>query len=78
MITGDRPLPARGRTHDHERMADAVTWERFVAACQADPELGPYMSTVLGLAAAVLGDPGKNLQVLGRIAGHLANAKEFP
>lgn len=57
-------------------VAAPAVWSRFIGACQRDPELGPYVGTILGLASAVLTDPAKNLAVLDRIAGHLNAARE--
>lgn len=56
----------------------ADVWARFVGACQADEDLGPYVGVVMGLAGAFLGDPAKNVELLERIAGHLAHAKDSP
>lgn len=73
MVDADPPLPDFG-AGEHA----AAVWARFIGACQKDPELGPYVGTILGLASAVLGDPTQNLAVLDRIAGHLNAAREQP
>lgn len=59
-----------------ETPAPALVWSRFIARCQADPELGPYVGTILGLAGSVLGDAEANLGVLDRVFGHLGAARQ--
>lgn len=59
-------------------LGPALVWQRFVGACQADAELGPYVGTILALGATVLTNPARNIEVLDRIFGHLNAARESP